>query len=62
MRDIARKTELNENSATRFLKQLEEEGALVSKREGNLKKYYLNSSHCAKPDAEYVEFGGIGHV
>jgi len=42
LRDIARKTKLNENSATRFLKQLEEEGVLVSKKDGNLKKYYIN--------------------
>jgi len=42
LRDIARKTKLNENSATRFLKQLEEEGVLFSKKDGNLKKYYIN--------------------
>lgn len=42
LRDIARKTKLNENSATRFLKQLEEEGALISRKDGNLKKYYIN--------------------
>jgi len=42
LREIARKTKLNENSATRFLKQLEEEGILFSKKDGNLKKYYLN--------------------
>lgn len=42
LRDIARKTKLNENSATRFLKQLEEEGVLISKKDGNLKKYYIN--------------------
>jgi hypothetical protein len=47
LRDMARKTMLNENSATRFLKQLEEEGILISKKDGNLKKYYLNIK---KPD------------
>ncbi|MDP3027395.1 MAG: nucleotidyltransferase domain-containing protein [Nanoarchaeota archaeon] len=42
LREIARKTKLNENSATRFLKQLIEEGVLISKKDGNLKKYYIN--------------------
>lgn len=47
LREIARKTKLNENSATRFLKQLEEEEVLFSKKDGNLKKYYINLK---KPD------------
>jgi predicted nucleotidyltransferase len=47
LREIARKTKLNENSATRFLKQLEEAGILISKKDGNLKKYYINLK---KPD------------
>ena len=41
LRDIARKTKLNENSVSRFLKRLEEEKLLISKKDGNLKKYKL---------------------
>ncbi len=41
LRDIARKTKLNENSASRFLNKLEKERILVSKKDGNLKKYEL---------------------
>ena len=39
LRDIARKTKLNENSASIFLKKLENEKILFSKKDGNLKKY-----------------------
>jgi predicted nucleotidyltransferase len=39
LREIARRAKLNENSTSRFLKQLEDEGILKSKKEGNLKKY-----------------------
>lgn len=41
LRNIARQTGLNENSATRFLKQLERQSILQSKKEGNLKKYFI---------------------
>src|SRR3989344_1718418 len=41
LRDISRKTALNENSASRFLNALEKEKILSSKRDGNLKKYAL---------------------
>lgn len=41
LREIARRTALNENSATRFLKQLEKQQILKSERDGNLKKYSL---------------------
>lgn len=41
LRDIARKTKLNENSVTRFLKALEKEQILISKKDGNLKKYNI---------------------
>jgi len=44
LRDIARKIKLNVNSATRFLNQLEKSGLLVSKRDGNLKKYQIKKS------------------
>ena len=44
LRDIARKTKLYPNSVTRFLNQLEEEGILTSKKDGNLKKYKIKKS------------------
>lgn len=44
LRDIARRTKLNENSAFRFLKELEKEGFLRSKKDGNLKKYELQKN------------------
>ncbi len=44
LRDIARKTKLNENSAFRFLKELEKNGLLLSKKDGNLKKYELQKN------------------
>ncbi len=44
LRDIARKAKLQGNSAFRFLKSLEDEGFLFSRREGNLKKYGLQKN------------------
>ncbi len=44
LRDIARKAKLNENSVTRFLKQLEKQQIFVSKKEGNLKKYSIQKN------------------
>lgn len=44
LRDIARKTRLNENSATRFLKKLEQEAILSAKKDGNLKKYTIQKN------------------
>jgi len=44
LRDIARKSKLNENSATRFLKQLEKEEILQAKKDGNLKKYTIQKN------------------
>lgn len=41
LRDIARRAGLNENSATRFLAQMEKGGILSSQKDGNLKKYSL---------------------
>jgi predicted nucleotidyltransferase len=41
LREISRRIKMNENSATRFLKQLEEQDILKSEREGNLKKYFI---------------------
>jgi len=44
LRNIARKTKLNENSATRFLKELEKNQVLKSKKDGNLKKYSIQKN------------------
>lgn len=44
LRDIARKSGLNENSASRFLGQMEKSGILASERDGNLKKYSLKKN------------------
>lgn len=44
LREIARKTKLYANSATRFLSQLEKEGLLTFQKEGNLKKYKIKKS------------------
>ena len=44
LRDIARRTKLYPNSATRFLNQLEKEGILTSQKDGNLKKYGIKKS------------------
>lgn len=41
LRDIARKTKLNENSASRFLNMLEKQKILHAVKEANLKKYSL---------------------
>jgi predicted nucleotidyltransferase len=41
LRNISRMTELNENSVSRFLNQLEKDDFLVSERDGNLKKYSI---------------------
>lgn len=41
LRDIARRAKLNENSATRFLKELEKDEILISEKDGNLKKYRI---------------------
>lgn len=49
LRQIARETELNENSVTRFLSMLERGSILKSEKEGNLKKYSIqkNKEVCA---------------
>lgn len=41
LRDIARRTKLNENSAYRFLNELEKNKILLARKDGNLKKYEL---------------------
>jgi predicted nucleotidyltransferase len=47
LREIARKTKLNENSATRFLLELEKENILISEREGNMKKFGISRNDMA---------------
>ncbi|PIN79896.1 hypothetical protein COV16_01810 [Candidatus Woesearchaeota archaeon CG10_big_fil_rev_8_21_14_0_10_34_8] len=47
VREISRKTKLNQNSTVRFLKKLEKEKILISKKDGNLKKYSLRKSYPA---------------
>lgn len=42
LREIARKTGLNENSASRFLRQLEDKGILESGKDANLKRYWIS--------------------
>jgi len=44
LREIARKSKLNENSASRFLQRLEKADILSSQKDGNLKKYSLRPS------------------
>ena len=44
LREIARKTGLNENSASRFLNQLEKSRILQTQKEGNLKKYAVRKN------------------
>ena len=44
LREIARRTKLYVNSATRFLNKLEKDGLLTSERDGNLKKFRIKKS------------------
>ena len=46
--EIVRRTGLNENSAFRFLNQMEKDKILISKKDGNMKKYSI-----AKNDVAY---------
>lgn len=45
LREIAKRTNLNENSIYRFLKKLEEGDILKSKRQGNLKLFSLKQNN-----------------
>jgi len=47
LREIARKTKLNENSVSRFLNQLEKNKILKSEKEGNLKRYSIKKDNLA---------------
>ncbi|MBW6461491.1 MAG: nucleotidyltransferase domain-containing protein [DPANN group archaeon] len=44
LRELARKTELNENSAYRFLNKLELSRILSSEKEGNMKRYKIKKT------------------
>jgi len=44
LREIARKAKLNESSISRHLNKLVKEDILKTKKDGNLKKFYLKSS------------------
>jgi predicted nucleotidyltransferase len=44
LREIARRTGLNGNSATRFLKKLKDEKILISEKDGNLKKFSISKN------------------
>ena len=44
LRDISRRTKLNENSTSRFLQKLEKENLLQSEKDGNLKKYSVKKN------------------
>jgi predicted nucleotidyltransferase len=46
-REIIRKTKLNENSAFRFLNQMEKDKILISKKDGNMKKYSIARNNVA---------------
>lgn len=43
LREIARRTHMNENNASKILAKLENNKILVSKREGNLKKFFISN-------------------
>lgn len=45
LRDIARQTKMNENSASRFLASLEKQDILKSEKDGNLKKYFMQKNN-----------------
>ena len=65
LRDIARKTKLNENSASRFLNKLEKEKILVSKKDGNLKKYELTKNditHSAMTHFDIARFSSLPSI
>ena len=41
LREIARKTKLNENGVSRYLKELEKQGILKSEKQGNFKNFFV---------------------
>ena len=45
LRDIARQTRMNENSASRFLNSLEKQNILKFEKDGNLKKYFIRKNN-----------------
>ena len=55
LREIARKTKLNENSAFRFLKELEDSQFLISRKDANLKKYELRKNDTVYSILAYLD-------
>ncbi len=45
LREIVRQTKLHEPSVTRFLQELEKDDILKHKKEGNLKKYFIEKNN-----------------
>lgn len=43
LREIARRTNMNENNASKILVKLEKNKILISKRDGNLKKFFISN-------------------
>jgi len=48
LREIARKVKLNESSVSRYLNYLFKQGVLKTRKEGNLKKFYLARENIPK--------------
>ncbi|MDO8656030.1 MAG: nucleotidyltransferase domain-containing protein [Nanoarchaeota archaeon] len=55
LREIARKTKLNENSAFRFLKELEDSQFLIARKDANLKKYELRKNDTVYSILAYLD-------
>jgi predicted nucleotidyltransferase len=65
LRDIARKTKLNSNSAFRFLKDMEKQTILTSKKDGNLKKYSLaknNVTYSLLTQSDILKFNNLPSI
>ncbi len=62
LRDIARKAKLNENSASRFLKKLEKEKILISRKDGNLKKYELKKNDIVYSVLSYFDIISLNNL
>ena len=62
LRAIARRTGLNENSAYRFLSELEKEKLLVSRKDGNLKKYETAKTAAVYSIFAYLDVARFGEL
>jgi DNA-binding transcriptional regulator YhcF (GntR family) len=45
LRELARRTKLNENSISRFLNELVKEGILISKKEDSVRKFFVSKKY-----------------